>query len=156
MSRCLALLPLLFSVAAPQATAQSEEQAVLAAVQKFFDTMTARDTAGAAEVLILDATYFAVSQTEAGVSVRGRTNREYVASLAQPGPRLEEQIWQPQVKIHGPIAMVWTPYRFLLDGRLSHCGVDAFSLVRTAAGWKISGVVYTVEQECGTTTDDGP
>lgn len=44
------------------------------------------------------------------------------------------------------IAVVWTPYAFHVDRELSHCGVDAFSLVDGGDGeWKIAGVVYTVE-----------
>ena len=39
------------------------------------------------------------------------------------------------------------PYDFHRDGEFSHCGVDAFTLVRTESGWKISGGVYTVETE---------
>ena len=48
--------------------------------------------------------------------------------------------------MHGPIASVWTPYDFWVDGKFSHCGIDIFDLVKTAEGWKISGLTYTVER----------
>ena len=43
--------------------------------------------------------------------------------------------------------MVWAPYDFHVNGAFSHCGVDVFSLVRTAEGWRIAAVAYTVERE---------
>jgi hypothetical protein len=54
-------------------------------------------------------------------------------------------MWTPAVHVHGAIAVVWAPYDFHIDGKFSHCGVDTFSLVRTATGWQISGISYTVE-----------
>jgi hypothetical protein len=54
----------------------------------------------------------------------------------------------PLVMVHEGIAVVWTPYEFQVNGKFSHCGVDAFSLVRIDGRWKIAGIVYTVEQEC--------
>jgi hypothetical protein len=55
-------------------------------------------------------------------------------------------MWNPEVRVHGPIASVWTAYDFWVDGKFSHCGVDVFDLVKTAEGWKISGGAYTVER----------
>jgi hypothetical protein len=55
-------------------------------------------------------------------------------------------MWDPDVRIHGAIAVVWTRYDFWVDGKFSHCGVDAFDLVKTAEGWRIAGGVYTVER----------
>ena len=36
------------------------------------------------------------------------------------------------------MAMVWAPYRFTIDGKLSHCGYNHYSLVRDAGRWKIA------------------
>jgi len=45
---------------------------------------------------------------------------------------------------------VWAPYDFWIDGKLSHCGTDAFDLIKTEDGWKIAGGVYTLESNCAT------
>jgi len=59
-------------------------------------------------------------------------------------------MWDPNVLIHKEIAVVWAKYDFHREGKFSHCGVDAFNLVKTPEGWKISGIIYTVEKEgCG-------
>ena len=123
----------------------AEKDAVLAVVQKFFDTMTARDAAGAGESLIIEGQFSSVSDGANGPRVRTTPLVTYIEGLSS-GTRLqEERMWDPVVMIHERLAMVWTPYDFHVDGELSHCGIDAFSLIKTDAGWKIAGVAYTVE-----------
>ena len=59
---------------------------------------------------------------------------------------LEERGFNPVVMVAGPIAMVWYPYDFYLDGEWSHCGVDIFNLVRTNDGWRIASMTWSAEQ----------
>ena len=132
-----------------QVNAQGDEALVLATVQKFFDSMTAKDTAVARQILVMDATYFSVREGDDGTTMRGSTNREYVERLATNADDLQERMWDPQVMVHEGIAVVWAPYEFQVNGEFSHCGVDAFSLIRIDGAWKIAGIVYTVEGECG-------
>ena len=63
-------------------------------------------------------------------------------------PAVRERMWNPEVRIRGAIATIWTPYDFWTDGKFSHCGIDAFDLVKTDEGWKISGGGYTIEAQC--------
>ena len=146
----IAVAGVVASLAMPgQAGAQDEEGHVLATVQRFFDSMTARDTAAAREILVMDATYFSVREGPGGTTMRGSTNREYVERLGTAGDDLQERIQNPEVMIHKGIAVVWTRYDFHVNGAFSHCGVDAFSLIRIDGHWKIAGIVYTVEETCG-------
>jgi len=49
-----------------------------------------------------------------------------------------EVIWSPRIEVDGDFAQVWAPFAFYLDTTLSHCGVDAFHLIRDGNGqWKI-------------------
>lgn len=48
--------------------------------------------------------------------------------------------------VAGNVATVWMPYDLYINGGWSHCGVDAFVLVRTTAGWRIVTLTYSVEQ----------
>ena len=89
--------------------------------------------------------FIAVRAGAQPVRPRRQTDTSFVRSLAEGRERLLERFWAPVVHVHGPLAEVWAPYDFHVDGRFSHCGVDSFSLVRTAAGWQIAGIVYTVE-----------
>ncbi|MBK0377889.1 nuclear transport factor 2 family protein [Mucilaginibacter segetis] len=55
----------------------------------------------------------------------------------------DERITWGSIKIDGPLASVWTPYKFYLDNKFSHCGVDFFQLMKTTEGWKIIYIVDT-------------
>jgi hypothetical protein len=42
---------------------------------------------------------------------------------------------------------VWTEYDFHLGTNFSHCGIDAFQLLKTSAGWKIVALSDTAQRE---------
>jgi len=65
---------------------------------------------------------------------------DFVAGL-KPGPeKFEPRVRQMLVRVDGDIAMAWTPYVFLIDGKVHHCGVNHFDLVREDDRWKILNV----------------
>jgi hypothetical protein len=132
----------------PLSPAVSDREAVLAIVQAFFDTMAAKDVTGAQRLVIPDGTFHSVRMQDGKQVLRTFTNQSYLNDLPGMKQRLRERIWSPEVRIHGFIATVWAPYDFWRDGTFSHCGVDAFDLIKTHEGWKISGGTYTVESEC--------
>src|SRR5688572_13862659 len=136
----LALLPATTAAQAPK----SDSAAVLDVVQRLFDAMARRDTVGARALLVRGGSFFSMRTGGAPV-VRQQADTTFLRSLAAGGERMLERMWNPQVRIHGPLAEVWAPYDFHRDGRFSHCGVDSFNLMRTAAGWQLVTIVYTVE-----------
>jgi len=138
---------LLLSLSPAAVAADEEEKAVLGAIDRFFAILATRDSAAARELLVADGRFHRIVE-EAGrrVVVNGRSFGELADQLSSGKGKLLERIWEPKVQVHGPIASVWAPYDFHIDGKFSHCGVDGFQLVKTEAGWKISGLVYTVER----------
>lgn len=131
----------------PPASATTDRDAVLAVVQAFFDTMAARDVAGARRILIPEGRLYAIRQQDGKSIIRARTHQEYLAELERSKKSLRERMWNPEVRIQGLLATVWTPYDFWVDGKLSHCGADAFQLIKTDEGWKIAGGAYTIESK---------
>jgi hypothetical protein len=87
-----------------------------------------------------------VIEQDGGLAVRGRSFQAYMDGLRTAKGTPLERMWDPEVRVHGPLATVWTKYDFHNDGAFSHCGVDSFQLVKTAEGWKIAGAAYTVER----------
>ena len=132
---------------APGAAQTDAEAGAVAAVQALFDAMAARDGDAIRSLLTPGAVFAATAETEDGVQVRESTGTEFAASIGQPGPALLERMWDPHVMVQGPLAIVWTPYDFHVDGEFSHCGIDAVSLVHTDGSWKISSIAYTRETE---------
>jgi hypothetical protein len=143
----LALLCQTATAQSPSPSAATEREAVLAVVQAFFDTMAAKDVAGARRVLMPEGRLYAVRQQDGKPVMRARTNEEYLKDLANRKNRVRERMWNPEVRIRGSIATVWTPYDFWIDGKLSHGGIDAFQLTKTDEGWKIAGGTYTIESK---------
>jgi hypothetical protein len=125
-----------------------EQDAVLKTLQAFFDTMTTRDVEGARKILQPQGRFHAMRMMEAKPEPRPFANEEYLADLRASKQTMRERIWNPAVIVHGAIATVTAPYDFWIDGKFSHCGVDAFQLIKTDEGWKIAGGVYTVEAAC--------
>jgi hypothetical protein len=135
--------------APPAASAGAgEEKAVIAAVQRFFDTMAACDAAGMRAVLEPEGRFFRLAKGPDGAdAIRNSSNAEFLARLGPCPERFLERMWEPQVRVHQGLATLWAPYDFWRGATFSHCGIDAFDLVKTASGWKIVGGAYTVEPE---------
>jgi hypothetical protein len=135
---------------APEAVAQSasnpEHAAVTAVVQKLFDAMARRDTVVLRALMLPGSELISFAITDTSSNMRRQSDSAFVSSLGRGKGVLLERFWSPTVLIRGPIATVWTPYDFHVDGKFSHCGVDSFTLVRGTAGWVVSGISYTVER----------
>jgi uncharacterized protein YciI len=130
---------------APQsAPAQTVRDSILAAVNESFHAMTANDAAASLRVLMADGVGFSIRPTPEGLTVRRETHEKYHAGLATNRDTWVERIWAPVVLVHGPIAMVWAPYDFHVNGEFRHCGIDAMTLIRTAAGWQSATWTWSV------------
>ena len=135
----IALASALLSPAYAAHAHDTDRAAVLTTVQKVFDAMRTRDT-------ILLASAFDTSARLVGVSTRGTpavgltTVGQFGAAIAR-APAVDvwnERIFEPDVRIDGPVAQVWAYYTFHRNATFSHCGVDAFMLLRVGAEWKIT------------------
>lgn len=147
MNRVLWMVSLLAANSGLVLAAQSteDEAAVLAVVQKFFDTMASKDAGGAREILDPEGSFVSVRWQDGKQVVRRSSLGQYLEGLEEGSEALLERLWGPQVMMRGSIAIVWTEYDFHRDGKFSHCGVDAFQLTKLDTGWKITGGTYTVE-----------
>ena len=150
MKRTLSLATAFLALSSAPALAQStavEVEQVLAAVDRLFDGMRAGDTTAIRSVLHPSAALVATGTRDGAPSVQVVPIDRFLAGVAAGGGELDERIWDPVVQLRDNLATVWTKYAFYLDGELSHCGVDAFTLVRTADGWKIAHIADTRQQE---------
>ncbi|HEY4292258.1 nuclear transport factor 2 family protein [Luteibacter sp.] len=131
-------------MAAPGFAATKEEAAVLAPVQAMFDGMAKYDQ---------DAMRATV-QPEGSVALlrKGRVVRmtlgEFIDHIKPARNKILERIHDPLVRIDGDLAMVWTPYEFLIDGEVKHCGTDLVHLVRMDGRWVIAGIADNSRDEC--------
>ncbi len=58
---------------------------------------------------------------------------------------IEELMYAPKTFVDGDVAMYWGRYVFFVDGKISHCGLNTFHLVKTDDGWKIANAASTID-----------
>ena len=138
--RSLIALALLAAIGAPVRAQDAERAAVLATVQKVFTAMRTRDTALLRQVFDTSARLAGVSTRGGPPSVRLMAPASFGAAVASApaGDVWNERIWDPEVRIDGEVAQVWAYYTFHRNNTFSHCGVDAFTLLKVGTEWKIT------------------
>jgi len=62
---------------------------------------------------------------------------EFAAFVNETSKHLDEQIFNIKVNESDNLASAWVPFAFYLDGKLSHCGVNSFQLVKQKKQWKV-------------------
>lgn len=134
--------------APPAARADAaDEEAVRATVAAFFAALEQHDAAAIERLVAFAPTLLSVAPAAAGApgpQLQPTEWKRFVASLRAATRAYREQFVEPPtVLLDGDLAVVFGRYRFDLDGAPHHRGVDAFTLARTAAGWRIVAIADT-------------
>ena len=135
------------AVLASPAAAQAPDPArreILALVDSALAAVNRNDPVAFTDLMLEESVLFRAFIEEGSPRYRARTRAEERA-MRYDSPVIERG-FRPEVRISGTLATVWLPYDFHADGKWSHCGVDQFTLVRTAAGWRIAAMAWTIEQ----------
>lgn len=125
--------------------AQTTEDSVKAVINDLFAGMRNADTKLFRSAFSDSAIMQTIGRTREGKTV---VHTESVAEFAAIVSGLkkdsaDERISFETIKIDGPLAIAWTPYRFYHNGQFSHCGVNSFQLVRINGAWKIQYLIDT-------------
>jgi hypothetical protein len=128
------------AIAVPARAQDAERAAVLATVQKVFQAMRTRDTALLSQAFDTSARLAGVSARSTPPAIRLTPPSAFGGAIvsAPPGDVWNERIWDPEVRIDGDVAQVWAYYTFHRNNTFSHCGVDAFMLLKVGSDWKIT------------------
>jgi len=127
------------------ADAQSAEDSVKAVVKQLFDGMKNSDATMIRSTFADSAILQSVGRNKDGkIAIENDKVDEFAKLISglKKGAA-DEQIVFESIKIDGPLAMVWAPYKFYFEGKFSHCGVDSFQLVFINGQWKIQYLVDT-------------
>ncbi len=127
------------------------QDSILAPIKAMFDGMRAHDSAMVRSAFVPGAQF---SRPPApGQAHRYTSLEQFLGGVGRPGAPWDEQIYDVEIREEGGMASVWTFFTFHLGERFSHCGVNAFLVVRTAEGWKISGLADSFPRETGCEID---
>lgn len=127
------------------ANAQGTADSVKQTVNTLFTAMKNSDAALLESVFTDSAILQSVAVNKEGKTiVENESVADFAATIKKlPKGDADERIEFDMVKIDGPLAMVWAPYKFYYKGVFSHCGVDSFQLIRVNGVWKILYLVDT-------------
>lgn len=124
-----------------------DEAEVIAAMNRLFDAMRMRDTAAIRSLAHPDLHTFVPVTGNGAPVVRSTPLDAFITQIAAATERLDEKPIDPEVRVDGRLASIWTSYDFLRGSNFSHCGTDAFHFVKGPDGWVITGLAYTIERE---------
>ncbi|MCU0646512.1 MAG: nuclear transport factor 2 family protein [Gemmatimonadaceae bacterium] len=157
--RLIRLVALIVTAATSELAAQSamppaDSAAVMQTLDRFLVALKAKDSTAMVAEFHPDARFTLLRPPSPGadsVRVVVLTGPQFARVATSPsGPVLDEPIRRPRLTIDAHLATVWAEYQVRINGGVSHCGYDAFHLVRTSGGWKVLNVADTFRREgCG-------
>ena len=144
---------MLFVLIAIGSTAQkdalNDKEDVHQAIITMFDGMREGDSAKVNSVFRKDVRMFSAYRKNTGESVlhEGKLS-DFLKAIGTAHDEIwDEKIYNTTIQIDGDIAQVWTDYSFYIGKTFSHCGVDAFQLVRENSKWLIINLMDTRRKE---------
>lgn len=148
MKKLLVTLFVLIMFVVPVLSQKADDKtAAMAVVKKLFDEMAAANAQGIIDLHTgADSQLAAVRKMKDGKSRLDMIGRDTFSKFfTDKTAVIKETMYAPKVEIDGDWAMVWGRYVFWVGGKVSHCGIDQFNLVRTEAGWKIANGASTID-----------
>ncbi len=120
------------------------ETEVRQVVDRLFDAMRGGDSAAMRPLFHPEARLVSVGRRAGAPVLQEEEIGGFLAAVGTPRPEvLDERISDVEIRIDGDLATAWMQYAFYLGDRFSHCGVNAFQLFRSAAGWQILQIADT-------------
>jgi ketosteroid isomerase-like protein len=139
--RKIVVLTLLFF----SAYSQAQNQEIQKVVETFFEAFHAKDTlklqALCDDTMILQS----IADNAKGTKLSNEKPEAFFKSIASIPAELkfQEKILSYSIQLDGSMAHAWTPYEFYVNGKLSHKGVNAFTLFKKDNVWKIVHLIDT-------------
>lgn len=116
------------------------------AAYNFFEAVNSDDKAALAEHMMPEGVIFVHNRmTPNAPRVDIVPVKDHLARWANSTTDVEEISFIDTVLVDGDMAQVWGPYYFNVAGKLSHCGINSLSMVRTTSGWKVANTSFTME-----------
>ncbi len=146
----LMMIQLSMSLHAQNTQSNDNSQAVQLAIDKLFDGMREGDSAKVASVFAQEVNmYTSFTDKEGNQRIKKGALEPFLKAIGTPHDQIwDEKIWNTTITIEGGIAQVWTDYAFFVGTAFSHCGVDAFHLIKDVSNqWKIVHLMDTRRKE---------
>jgi uncharacterized protein (TIGR02246 family) len=146
MKKILIAIIFTLSVLLPAFAQKDDAKDVLAVVDKMFAEMANHNPAAIAELFTKDSNLTALIKRKDGkTAIAAFTGEAFSKNFAEKKGEIKEDMYEHKTLIDGDLAMIWGRYVFFVDGKISHCGLNSFHLVRTETGWRIANASSTID-----------
>ena len=148
MNRSVLVLTILLSI---RCFGQYDQSAIRHTINQLFKGMRHSDTSLIRSAFSPGAILQTIRKDKAGItSVQSDLLDSFILLVGRPHKEIfDERIDYDFIKIDGDLASVWTPYKFFLGEKFSHCGVNTYVLVKLEGQWKIHYLIDTRRrQDC--------
>lgn len=144
------LLLIFFTGLSIFAQESSEEAEAKKVITDFFEAFHKQDS-----VALKNLAHSSIKMQSVGANKEGKievsslTYGNFLKSISSipSTTKFEEKLHSFDITVNGPLAHVVTPYSFLVNDNLSHCGVNSFTLVKEESEWKIVYLIDTRKKE---------
>ena len=124
----------------------AQKQDVQRSIEIFFEGFHQKDTSLIKSVCADKMILQSISENSVkGNKLSVETPNEFYKSIASiPSTmKFQEKVLSYNIQIDGSMAHVWAPYEFYLNDKLSHSGVNTFTLFKEKDKWKIIYLIDT-------------
>lgn len=123
----------------------AQKQEVQKCINVFFEGFHQKDTLKLKSVCGDKIILQSISESKSkGNKLSNESAEEFYKSIASipETTKFQEKILSYNIQIDGAMAHVWAPYEFYINDKLSHSGVNTFTLFKEKENWKI---VYLID-----------
>ncbi|WJS93789.1 nuclear transport factor 2 family protein [Flavobacterium johnsoniae] len=123
----------------------AQKQEVQKTIELFFEGFHQKDSTKMKSVCSDKMILQSISENSIkGNKLNEESLKEFYKSIASipSNMKFQEKILSYSIQINGSMAHVWTPYEFYINDKLSHSGVNAFTLFKEKESWK---VIYLID-----------
>lgn len=118
-----------------------EKAAVNELLNNVFDAMRAGDDETLKTLILEDTKLDRISPDQ---PVTRGVSADWIGWVGTLSPgQADEQIFDVEINVEGPLATAWAPFTIAIDGELKSCGVNHFTLVKTDGEWKVAYLIDT-------------
>ena len=126
-------------------TSNAQKQEIQKVIETFFEAFHARDSVKLKSICSDKLILQSISESPNGAKLSNEIAAAFYKSIVSiPNEmKFQEKILSFSIQIDGAMAHAWTPYEFYINEKLSHKGVNAFTLFKENELWKIIYIIDT-------------
>jgi hypothetical protein len=128
----------------------AETKGIMQPIRLLFEGMNLGDSGRVHSAFLNEVTFVTVAKNKAGkATLIPEPLDQFLVTVGTPHTEVwNEPIWDVVIHVDGIFAQVWAKYAFYRDKQFSHCGVDAFHLIKSDDGqWRIFHLADTRQKE---------